>query len=408
MNILHDLANSGRAIVLTIHQPAEEFYDLTHKLLLLDKGGKLAYYGASQEAAAYFESQGCESAQNLNPAEYVFEALGEKTPDENQRQYRSSPAHQEYVEGRIGAVEREPGEPVTKKKMPRRPGLRQWWILTRRYACLKKRDTANLAIMLCQAPLVGLLIALAFGMGDSPDPTKALFFMTISAVWFGCSNASREIVAERAIYLRERMVNLKIPSYVFSKLSLLFLISVFQCFVLVAIPYWLVGLSEDVANFLMVVGILTLASLVGSTLGLLLSSLVRSNEAAIALVPIIMIPQIILGGAILPLRDMDEVTELAAVFMVSRWAFEATMIVEMPETEELESLIIQPVALPNMPGAENQYFEPQQRDTTLTVKWVDAIGVNEDNLEFDVGALCVIGMLSLLFVFTLLRAKDIQ
>ena len=50
-----------------------------------------------------------------------------------------------------------------------------------------------------------------------------------SSLWFGCSNAVREIVDEQAIYRRERQTGLKIPSYIFSKLAVLSGVSLVQC-----------------------------------------------------------------------------------------------------------------------------------------------------------------------------------
>ena len=63
-------------------------------------------------------------------------------------------------------------------------------------------------------------------MQPTPDHTAAIFFVVVAAVWFGTSNAAREIVSERAIYLRERMVNLGLFNYVFSKFLLLSLVCV--------------------------------------------------------------------------------------------------------------------------------------------------------------------------------------
>jgi hypothetical protein len=54
-------------------------------------------------------------------------------------------------------------------------------------------------------------------MQPTQDHTAAMFFVVVSCVWFGTSNAAREIVTERAIYLRERMVNLSLFNYVLSK-----------------------------------------------------------------------------------------------------------------------------------------------------------------------------------------------
>jgi ABC-type multidrug transport system ATPase subunit len=425
MHILRRLADAGRAVVLTIHQPAEEFYQLTDNLILLDRGGKLAYYGSSSEASHYFETQCSIPSEDINPAEYVFEALKESNdPDFYQQAFRASEVHRSYVEERK-TVPQQSGAPQTfKRRVSRRPGLQQWWTLTRRYFRVKLRDRSNMAIMLIQAPLVGLLIALAFGSGERPDPTKALFFLVISAIWFGCSNAAREIVAERSIYHRERMINLKIPSYVMSKLGLLAVFSVFQCFVLVGVPYWFVGLSGETGNFLKVVGILSFASLGGLSLGLVLSSVVRSNEAAIALVPIVMIPQIILGGAILPFQDMGEATKGVAGLMFSRWGFEAAMIVENPETIETVRIptlsppsehagTMQPIGM-GQPDSVDATSSGQrqiglrwiERDTT--VQWVHEMGIDDENMEVDLLSLGILGVTFTLLVFAMLRLKDLQ
>ncbi len=57
----------------------------------------------------------------------------------------------------------------------------------------------------------------------------------MTAVWFGCSNAARELVKERAIYLRERMVNLSIVPYVLSKVVVLAAFAFIQCVLLLFI-----------------------------------------------------------------------------------------------------------------------------------------------------------------------------
>ncbi len=53
-------------------------------------------------------------------------------------------------------------------------------------------------------------------MQTTPDHSASIFFVVVAAVWFGTSNAAREIVSERAIYMRERMVNLACSNYIFS------------------------------------------------------------------------------------------------------------------------------------------------------------------------------------------------
>ena len=74
---------------------------------------------------------------------------------------------------------------------------------------------------------------------DAADhrPHRAMFFVVVSCVWFGTSNAAREIVTERAIYLRERMVNLRLFNYVLSQVRPARFICVLQCVMLLGIVF---------------------------------------------------------------------------------------------------------------------------------------------------------------------------
>src|SRR5262249_14332607 len=117
----------------------------------------------------------------------------------------------------------------------RSPGaVRQWAVLTARYYRTLKRDARNAALLVAQAPLIAGLIGLSLLYGQSDivytkPKNTILFLLALTAVWFGCSNAAREIVKERAIYLRERMVNLRPLPYVFSKVVVLGGVAAIQC-----------------------------------------------------------------------------------------------------------------------------------------------------------------------------------
>lgn len=66
----------------------------------------------------------------------------------------------------------------------------------------------------------------------------------------------------------------------------------------------------------------------GVGMGLLLSAVTRTSEAAMALVPLLLIPQVILGGAIMPNTEMNRPTWFLSQVTVSRWAFEGALQVE--------------------------------------------------------------------------------
>jgi hypothetical protein len=149
--------------------------------------------------------------------------------------------------------------------------------------------------------------------------------MVVAAVWFGCNNAARDIVGETAIFLRERMVNLKLPSYVFSKFAVLGLICAFQCTALLSITYFWCDLSGP---FVTLLAVLIASSLVGAALGLLISAVAPTTESAIAFLPVVLLPFILLGGGIKPVHEMPAVAQWVAAICPTRWGYEANLLAE--------------------------------------------------------------------------------
>ena len=161
-------------------------------------------------------------------------------------------------------------------------------------------------------------------MQPTADHTAAMFFVVVSCVWFGTSNAAREIVTERAIYLRERMVNLSLFNYVISKYIILSLVCLLQCFMLLAIVFFTLGFEGGPSAFLMELGVMFAVTMNATALGLLLSSIVSSAEAAMALTPIALIPQVVLGGLMVPMTTNPMLRPLMYV-MPARWGFQGAI-----------------------------------------------------------------------------------
>ncbi|HVY48084.1 MAG TPA: ABC transporter permease, partial [Minicystis sp.] len=161
-------------------------------------------------------------------------------------------------------------------------------------------------------------------MEATKDHTAAVFFLVVAAIWFGTSNAAREIVSERAIYLRERMVNLGLFNYVLSKYVLLAVFCVVQCTVLLLIVFFALGFHGGMQAFGMELASLVATSLCAVALGLLLSTVVASSEAAMALTPIALIPQVVLGGLMVPMTTVPHLRWL--MFGIpARWGFEGAV-----------------------------------------------------------------------------------
>jgi ABC transport system ATP-binding/permease protein len=159
--------------------------------------------------------------------------------------------------------------------------------------------------------------------GPGADAQKVLFIMAFATVLFGCINGAREIVKEAPIYRRERAVNLGIMPYMFSKIVVLGLLCLFQSAVLVLIVNIGIPLKQGVILPIIpeVYVTLALTSLAGLMIGLTVSAIAPNNDRAISFVPIILIPQVIFSGAIIPLKDYF--TQIVATVFPTRWAMAA-------------------------------------------------------------------------------------
>jgi ATP-binding cassette subfamily G (WHITE) protein 2 (SNQ2) len=80
VRFLRKLADQGQAILCTIHQPSSLLFESFDRLLLLEKGGETVYFGEigqdSEIIREYFGGHGAQCPSNVNPAEYMLEAIG--------------------------------------------------------------------------------------------------------------------------------------------------------------------------------------------------------------------------------------------------------------------------------------------------------------------------------------------
>ena len=312
MELFAGLAGDGKTVICITH--TLENIESCDLVALLHQG-RVVYFGPPKEAPAYF---GIERLSD------VYELLEQSPPGEWAQKFPSSDHYSTYIAqrrsdaGAPGASQTESTPKVPNK--PDRPWFdwRQAGTLMQRYCDLILADRRNLAILLLQAPLIGATIGMVF---KSPDPSNTptlMFLLVISAIWFGCLNSAREVVKELPIYLRERTVNLAVGPYLISKLIPLAALCAVQCITLLGT----VALITDLpGTFVADMGVLFLAAMAATAMGLTISALVDSNDKAVAIVPILLIPQVIFANVIVTLGDTAQ--WVAKSTMISYWAFDA-------------------------------------------------------------------------------------
>ncbi|PYI48247.1 MAG: hypothetical protein DMF11_04045 [Verrucomicrobia bacterium] len=368
MEIIRGLAHN-KIVIVTIHQPSSKLFQMFHKAILLDKGGRLAFFGTPSDMLRYFaeaehqhqfgaELGACPSCGTTRP-EFIFDVLetplrdlsGDIIFEENSRgqlvasrryspdfwrdKYEAFRLIQDVKQVSLRQEEAAPlpVAPVERKRLPFRwhDEWTQFRTLLRRSFTSKLRNRANLVITIGVSPVLALLIAtiLRYSENGTYDFASAyhiptfLFLGLIVAMFLGLTNSADDIIRDRPVLQRERNIKVRLSYYVISKTLTLGVFALIQC-----ILYVLIGNSvlQIRGMFWIDLGIMFMTAMSGVALGLLISSLVADPKTAANIVPLVLIPQIIMGGALIKYEDMNR--NLALLHSLSHW------FTEHPDTDK--------------------------------------------------------------------------
>ena len=359
IEIIRSMAHN-KIIIVTIHQPSSKLFQMFHKAILLDKGGQLVFFGTPSDMLRYFaeaehqhqfgaELGACPSCGTTRP-EFIFDVLetplrdlsGDIIYEENNRgqlvaarryspefwrdKYEAFRLIQDVkqVSLRKEPVAPLPAAPTQKKRLPFRwhDEWTQFRTLLRRSFVSKLRNRANLIITIGVAPVLALLIATTLRYSDSGKYDFAsayhiptfLFLSLIVVMFLGLTNSADDIIRDRAVLQRERNLNVRLPYYVISKTLTLGVFALIQSVLFVLIGNYVLEIR---GMFWADLGIMLITAMGGVSLGLVVSSLVADPKTAANIVPLVLIPQIIMGGALIKYEDMNR--NLALVYALTHW-----------------------------------------------------------------------------------------
>lgn len=312
IKLLKDLSNKSKTVVLTIHQPSLKIYKMLNNVIILENR-KLAFYGPSYpDSIAFFNP---EKKTNFHPDELLDGMEKNKSKIKNQNWnalYSKSDYHKKFVsERKKYNDERKQQIKSSKSKKRKRVGLiSQIYTLTERYSKILSRDKLNFLFLIIQAPIISLAIIGVFTKlsqtpANIPTLQTVLFLLVIAGFWLGLSNSAKEIIKEKAIYIRERRYGLAIFSYIFSKYLIISMLSLVQSILLTVPVYFIIDIKDQISLFSLLM-IIWLISITGISIGLLISAIVTNFksakvDAASSLLPIIMFVMIIFSGGIQPI-----------------------------------------------------------------------------------------------------------
>jgi ABC transport system ATP-binding/permease protein len=343
MKLMRQLADQGRTVMVVTHTTKNVM--LCDKVVILGTGGYLVFYGAPEDALDYFDSyrtarEKLERGMEFDEIYRLLEDSERGVPADWAERYQASvyavPPDKEKVAAAAALPKTAPQAKASaapsQKQVKKISSFRQLKILSGRNMTILFQDKVSLGLMLALAPILGLMNSVwgknIFERVDgNVEFVMGLWFMSaVVAVLVGAMSSVREIVKEADIYKRERAVGLKIFPYIFSKTWLGLIMALYQGGVILLIALLLVDVPvpgrETYFEFFItiVLGVVT-----GYLVGLLISSAVPNQNAALIALIAVVVPQLILGGLLIPLEQIPQGGLLShAVF--SRWTLEGFVI----------------------------------------------------------------------------------
>ena len=306
MQLLRELSRGGRAVAVVTH--ATKNLALCDRVVVMGRGGVMTFDGPPADALSFF---------GVEDYDGIYTALPTRSSGEWGKRYHDT------AERAIPTV-----EPVSEPESRPRPSLiPQVGVLVSRYLRLFTRDRRNVALLLGQAPVLALFGVALFdsGLFDRPggapgDAVSLLFLMALTIIWLGAIDAAPEVVKERGVMERESAVGTRLTAYLASKLVVMFGLIGLQTLLYAGILLAFRPLHVDVGDYAVVFAILLLTGFAAVGMGLLVSSLVTTQDQAMSLIPLAVIPQLLFSGSIVPLERMAAPAEAISQVIFGQWS----------------------------------------------------------------------------------------
>lgn len=344
------LAAEGAAVVVVVHQPSRDVLAHFDKMVVLDRGGQLIFWGTPAEGTRYFRQvAGLRSSGELEDHPDVILAVVEQSGVDGRRRF--SPDYwrtlfqvHEEAEGADphAAASQSDGARIEASALAR--PLNTWRVfrtLLHRDFLARLRNHQALSMSLLAPPILGFLVALVTfyfedGIYTYSENSAFIHFLRlvpIMAFFFGMSGSGTEFVLDRRRIQHERRMGISVVHVLASKFLMLASFVVLEAILLICPGLHLMGYPGSLAPL---VGLTALVGLSGASAGLLISALAPHLKVAFVFVPVLLIPQIVFGGLI-PYGQMSPLVRarggvseheapLIAQPLPSRWGSEGMVV----------------------------------------------------------------------------------
>jgi ABC-type multidrug transport system ATPase subunit len=358
MTLLRKHALSGKLVIANIHQPSSDILKLFDRLWLLDKGGYMIYDGDPVEALVYFKTETsqanaaeseCPNCGNVN-AEDILHIIEVKVIDNSgypgkERQISPEEWYEKYKKKMMPvfpAIPEKTDLPSSNFKVPKR--LFQIRTFIKRNILRKIADKQYMILNLVEAPFLAFILGYLskytidgkYVFAENKSYPVFLFMAVVVALFLGLMVSAEEIFKDRKILEREKFLNISRLSYLISKVNFLFTLSAIQSVLFLLVASAILGIRGMIWQQWL---ILFTTACYGNLIGLNISAGMRTVVSIYILIPLILVPQLLLGGVMIKFDDLHKsisnkiYVPVVGDIMATRWAYEAIAVEQFKDNQ---------------------------------------------------------------------------
>ena len=341
------MANSGQTVILVTHNTSN--IHLCDEVVFFGEGGKVCYDGPPEGAKTFFgvddfvdiynlisddvDNWHTEYTKEIHIEDITIEQIedNQNKNDENtisntdkvvNNLFTSFDDNSEYNFMKKIKLEAKKRKENKEKKAT---FFKQFLTLTKRHFKTIINNKFQLLLLIFQAPIIAFALTLVMNQDlfEYYDMTKSILFsISLAAIYIGLGNSIQEICKEKVILKKEHMANLRLSSYLISKVVVLLLLSVIQAILFVTTLNLLIEVPSDGVIFSWNIEStfeIALTIFASSMIGLVVSTVSSDPSVAMTYIPLLLVPQMLFSGM---LFELENIIDFLSNFILCRWSLE--------------------------------------------------------------------------------------